>query len=97
MKESDFDETRAYGRLPHLDIDIMHRRSRDGASEQLSITVQAVPAFAAFGRFLESTDPFQFWARLAQLAWLPWLAALNSLSPARDSGQLATKQPGRKR
>jgi hypothetical protein len=90
MKESDFDETRVRGRLPHLDIGIMHRRSRDGESEQLSISLQAVPSFAAFGRFLEATNPFQFWARLAQVAWLPWLAAFNSLTPRHDSCHLAT-------
>jgi hypothetical protein len=80
MQGSDFDETRASARLPHLDIDIVHRRARAGDAEQISISVNAVPSFAAFGEFIEATNPFLFWARLAEMAWQPWLKAIESAS-----------------
>jgi hypothetical protein len=44
-------------------------------AEQISINLQAVPLFDAFGRFVESANPFAFWAQLVQMAWLPRLAA----------------------
>jgi hypothetical protein len=39
-----------------LDIEIIHRRSLK--AEQISINLQAMPSFEAFGRFLETTNPF---------------------------------------
>jgi hypothetical protein len=39
------------GSLPGLDIEIIHRRSPSGDAEQISINLQAVPSFEAFGRF----------------------------------------------
>jgi hypothetical protein len=53
----------------------VHRRSPQGDAEQISINLQAVPSFEAFGRFLETANPFAFWAQAARLAWFPWLAA----------------------
>jgi hypothetical protein len=44
-------------------------------AEQLSINLQAMPSFEAFGRFLETTNPFALWAQAVQMAWLPWLNA----------------------
>lgn len=44
--------TRATARLPGLDIEIIHRRSLNDEAEQLSINLQAMPSFEAFGRFL---------------------------------------------
>jgi hypothetical protein len=35
-----------------------------------------VPSFEAFGRFVESTNPFEFWAKAVQMAWLPSLSAV---------------------
>jgi hypothetical protein len=70
--------TRATARLPGLDIEIVHRRPPGAEVEQISINLQAVPSFEAFGRFLETTNPFAFWARAAQMAWLPWLGAARS-------------------
>jgi len=51
----------------------------DGDAEQLSINLQAVPSFEAFGRFLEAANPFAFWTQAAQMAWLPWLEAARTL------------------
>ena len=73
--------TRATARLPGLDIEIIHRRSPSGDAEQISINLQAVPSFKAFGRFVESANPFAFWTQLMQVAWLPWLAAAQAALP----------------
>jgi hypothetical protein len=78
------DTTRATARLPGLDIEIIHRRSLNDEAEQLSINLQATPSFEAFGRFLETANPFAFWAQAVQMAWLPWLNAarlVTRLSP----------------
>ena len=71
----DVEPTRATARLPNLDIEIVHRRSPEGDAEQISINLQAVPSFEAFGRLIESANPFAFWAQAMQMACLPWLAA----------------------
>jgi hypothetical protein len=73
--------TRATARLPGLDIEIIHRRSPSGDAEQISINLQAVPSFEAFGRFVESANPFAFWPKAVQMVWLPWLAVLPRSLP----------------
>ena len=75
------DTTRAVASLPGLEIEVVHRRLPDAQAEQISIHLQAVPSFAAVGRFLGATNPFAFWAHAAQMAWLPWLGAANALLP----------------
>jgi hypothetical protein len=72
------DTTWATARLPGLEIEIVHRRL-PGDAEQISINLQAMPSFEAFGRFLETANPFAFWAQAAQTAWLPWLEATGTL------------------
>src|SRR5215470_158475 len=79
-RPSEFDATRATARLPGLDIEIIHRRAPDADAEQISINLQATPSFEAFGRFLETANPFAFWARAAEMAWIPWLAAVRHLA-----------------
>jgi hypothetical protein len=69
------DTTRASAQLPGLNIDIVHSQSPDGDSEQISITLQAVPSFEAFGRAFKATNPFTFWTEAMRLVWLPWLEA----------------------
>ena len=69
----DHDTTRATANLPGLTIEVMHRRLPGAEAEQISINIQAVPSFAAFGRFLDGINPFAFWAQFAQAAWFPWL------------------------
>jgi hypothetical protein len=54
--------------LPGLDIKIEHQRFPAGNAEQIPIKMQAVPAFEAFARFLEQTNPFAFWIQATQLA-----------------------------
>ncbi len=88
MPQGFFDETKATARLPNLDIEITHSRSPAGDAERITISLQAAPSFAAFGRFLEATNPFLFWMRFAQTAWTPWLGASAAMLPARNFGCL---------
>jgi hypothetical protein len=50
--------TRATAHLPRLAIEILHRRSADDDAEFISINLQAVPSSEAFGRYLETVNPF---------------------------------------
>ena len=79
------DTTRATARLPGLDIEIVHRRS--ASAEQISVHMQAMPSFEAFGRSFQNVNPFAFWAAAAQLMWLPflpWLGTTRALMPRLD-------------
>jgi hypothetical protein len=78
-QQIDDDTTRATARLPGLEIEIIHRRSPTADAEQISISLQAGPSFEAFGRFLQTANPFVFWAQAAQMAWFPWLGAASVL------------------
>jgi hypothetical protein len=85
---------RATASLPALEIEIVHRRSPAGDADQISITLQAMPSFEAFGRFLETASPFAFWAQAARMAWLPWIeAARAAMLPS--SGAPAPARLGR--
>lgn len=92
---ADDDTTRATAHLPGLDIEVVHRRAP--GAEQISVHVQATPSFEAFGRFVESANPFAFWAEATRLAWLPWLTlfgaaqTLTSLGSARDAPRKLTR------
>jgi hypothetical protein len=55
--QSEIGATKASARLPGLNIEIVHRQSPDGDSEQISISLQAAPSFEAFGHFLEAANP----------------------------------------
>ncbi|HUB65107.1 MAG TPA: hypothetical protein VL996_11835 [Methylocella sp.] len=88
MREGHFEETRATARLPNLDIEIVHGRSADGAAEYLSLSLQAIPSFAAFGRAMEAANPFYFWMRLAQTAWAPWLGSNAARLPPKNTARL---------
>ena len=85
---------RATAHWPGLDVEIIHRRSPDGDGEQISITLQAVPSFAAFEQYLRAMNPFVFWAEAARLAWAPWLqAARTTTLPFVDSPRLTKVDP----
>jgi hypothetical protein len=87
--------TRATAHLPGLDIEIVHRRSPGAEAEQISINLQAVPSFEAFGRFLETTNPFALWAQAAQLALFPWLGAASALMvPLSGTPKLGSEEGG---
>jgi hypothetical protein len=93
VSDQQIESRTARAHLPGLDIEIVHLRSPAGDAEQISIHLQAMPSFEAFGRFLEASNPFAIWARAAQMAWLPWLGAAQALmAPTRAS--LAAPKPG---
>jgi hypothetical protein len=83
--------TRATARLPGLDIEIIHRRSLNDEAGQISINLRAMPSFEAFGRFLETANPFSLWAQAVQMAWLPWLNAARSVTLARSMASTPPK------
>lgn len=72
--------TRATARLPGLDIEIAHWRAVASDAEEISINLRATPSFEAFGRALETTNPFAFWMQSVQLAWLPWLETARAMA-----------------
>ena len=80
-EQADDDTTRAVAHLPGLDISVEHRVSPQGDGEMISIHLQAMPSFEAFGRYLEAANPFAFWMKATQLAWQPWLTAAQALVP----------------
>ena len=96
------DETTARAELPHLAIEIRHRRLPEEGAEYLSVSLRATPPFGAVGRHLEARNPalawlamaapFNPWARLMRAAWAPWLAAWPGLLPgaARPKAQDGT-------
>ena len=82
MSESEFkgaaqashpDVTTASAHLPGLDIEIIHRPPSAGEGEQISIRLQAMPSFEAFGGWAGTFDPFALWTEAVRLAWSPWL------------------------
>jgi hypothetical protein len=92
--------TRATARLPGLNIEVVHRQSPAGDAEQISIYLQAMPSFEAFGLFFGEASPFAFWAAATRLAWLPWLEAARiallpfSAAPSLPkAGGLPPRQP----
>ena len=95
MQRNAFDETRATARLPHVDIDMVHRRARDGDAEQMSVSVQAVPSFATFARLVAATNPVAFWTSLARASWTPWLAGWKALSPTREPERVTAEASAR--
>ena len=94
---SDNNTTRATASLPGFEIEIVHRRPQGDDLEALSINLQAMPSFEAFGRFLETANPFVFWAQAMQQAmqmvWLPWLGASRALMLPWHSATGAALQP----
>jgi len=90
---SDNDTTRATASLPGLEIEIVHRRPQGGDLEALSINLQAMPSFEAFGRSLEAANPLAFWVQAVQMAWLPWFGA-TWLSQPRADGALERRWRG---
>jgi len=80
--KSPYQDTRAVARLPHIDVEIQHRRPWEGEGEQILITLKATPSFEAFGAFLESTNPWLFWMKLMQAAWEPWLGGVVAATSA---------------
>jgi hypothetical protein len=73
------DETRAYARLPGLDIAVLHRGVH-GGGEEVVVAFRTAPSFAAPRRPLGAADPLLLWMGLAQMAWASWLGCLAAAS-----------------
>ena len=80
MASGDPDETRAYARLPGLDIAVLHRGARGMDGEQVVVALRATPPFTALGRPIAAADPLLLWLGLAQVAWASWLGCLAAAS-----------------
>jgi hypothetical protein len=75
------DKTTVRAQLPRMNIEISHSCVPEHGSERLSITIEAVPSFAAFASYLETLNPFAFWSEAMRLAWLPWLGVARTALP----------------
>jgi hypothetical protein len=84
----------ATAHLPGLDIEITHRRSPEGDAEQISINLQAVPSFEAFGRYIEAANPFLFWAQAARLAWVALARGRADPDSAKPHSAAAIRRSG---
>jgi hypothetical protein len=82
MPRSEVDSTTATAHLPGLDIEIVHRQSPDGLTEQVSINLTAIPSFGAFASSIDAWNPFAFWAEAMRLAWFPWVEATRAMMMA---------------
>lgn len=80
--------TRATAHLPGLKVEITHRLSPDREVEQLSVNLEAMPSFDAFGRWLEAMNPFAFWMQTTRMLWFPWLDMSQAMLPSRSAPQL---------
>jgi hypothetical protein len=80
MVGGDRDETRAFARLPGLDVAVLHRGARGQDGEQVFIALKAAPFLGALGRPLGAADPLLFWMRLVQVGWASWFSCLAAAS-----------------
>ncbi|MBV1798670.1 hypothetical protein [Siccirubricoccus sp. G192] len=81
MASGERNETRAFARLPNLDIAIIHRGAQDHEGEQIMIAFRAAPSLEPLGRLIGPADPLLFWMRLSQMAWNSWLGCLAAATP----------------
>ena len=80
MVGSDPDETRAFARLPGLDIAVLHRSARGADGEQVFIALKAAPFFGALALPMGAADPLLLWMRLMQVGWASWFSCLAAAS-----------------
>ncbi len=92
-QRTDNGTTRATASLPGLEIEIVHRRSKDADAEAISINLQAVPSFEAFGRFIETANPLGVWAQAVRMAWFPWLGATSAVILPWSGGRVRLNSP----
>jgi hypothetical protein len=92
------EEIRATARLPHLDVEIAHRRLPDEDAEQLSIHLRASPSFGAMADYLQrrpwswlAVSPLLIWQESVRAFWATWLPVPRALPSAeRDGPELRT-------
>ena len=79
MARGDPDETRAYARLPGLDVAVLHRAAHGGEGEQVMVALRAAPSspFGVLGRpAAGAADPLLLWVGLTQAMWAAWFNCL---------------------
>jgi hypothetical protein len=91
-QQIDDDAIRATAHLPGLKVEIVHRRSPAEDAELISINLQAVPSFEAFGRFLHTASPIALWSQAMQMAWIPWFGIASALM--LPSSHVSDKESG---
>lgn len=75
------EETRATATLPHLDIEIRHRKLPEEGAELLLISLRATPDLNGILRLL---DPFRLAsAWVAFNPWLAWFRLAHAAAPRR--------------
>lgn len=87
------DDTRAVAKLPHLEVEVRHRRVAEEGAEYLSVSLRAAPDLDAALGWLDPMRTMRAWAVLNP--WLaPWVALGWPMLPRRD-GTPAPPEPGR--
>ena len=81
MRSTELEETRAFARLPTLDVELRHRHQPN--EEQILIAFRAAPSMDAFSRLLTTANPLSFWMAMVQMAWLPWLNGITAAAASR--------------
>jgi len=76
---SSYDETRAFARLPNLDIAFIHRTGEEGEGEQIMLALRAMPSFAVRPDLTEANS-LLFWMRLSQAFYGAWLGYLTAVT-----------------
>jgi hypothetical protein len=91
------DETRAVARLPHVDIEIRHKKAPEEGAEYLAITLRATPDFDTAAAFLDPTRVLTAWASFNP--WAAWLKLADPFSLWRVGGPAKAflAQPRRER
>ncbi len=80
MAICDQGETRAFARLPGLDIAIVHCAASGNRGEQVMIALRAMPYPEALEQLTEAADPLLFWSRLTHAMWASWLGCLATIA-----------------
>lgn len=80
MASGDLDKTRAFARLPGLDIVVLHRAPRGGDGEQVVAAVRTAPPFGVLERPVGIADSLLLWMGLAHAVWTSWLGCLAAAS-----------------
>jgi hypothetical protein len=80
IDERDVDETRAHARLPQMDIEVVHRKAREGEREFVAVKVELL----SMERLAAMSDPFRLWGQMVALAWWPWLQGMQALGSMQD-------------
>lgn len=75
------DETRAVANLPHVDIEIRHRRVPEEGAEYLSISLRATPDIDTAVSYF---DPFRLLTAWVGLnPWFAWMRLMQPFAPQR--------------